>query len=143
MKKERKVLINGIFVNFLIGIIKLFSGLVFRVNALLADSIFTFADLVTDIMSIIGAKISKKRPNKYHPYGYGRVEYITNSFIGIILILVGLITLVHSIKSDYQIPPIVSLIIIIISLVMKYMLTKYYLSINKRLNSEAVEENIE
>ena len=143
MKEENKAIRTGIIVNIFIAFIKLICGIIFKVNALLADSIFTFADLVTDIISMIGVKISKKKPDKFHPYGYGRVEYVTNSLIGIILLFVGVLTLIHSFTSEYEVPSLLSLIIVFLALLMKYILIKYYIEINKKLNSESVDENIE
>ena len=87
MKLERKCLIISMINNLLISIIKVSGGIIFHVSSLFADGLHTFSDFITDIFALIGSKISRKRPTKIHPFGFGRAEYITNLLIGVIIIL--------------------------------------------------------
>ena len=143
MKEERNLLIFTSLFNILIGIIKLIGGVLFHVNALLTDSIYTFSDSITDMIALIGAKLSKKRPTKYHPYGFGRVEYFTNLFIGILMFLVGGFLLVHSFEKNEMIPPLYTLLFVVVSILMKLFAVGLMKKKNKTLKSPIIEDNIE
>ena len=67
MKLELKTLRYSMFNNLVIAIIKVLGGLYFGLGSLFADGLHTFCDFLTDVVSMIGSKISKKRPTKYHP----------------------------------------------------------------------------
>ena len=67
MKIEFKVLIYSMINNLVIASIKVFGGLFYGLGSLLADGLHTFSDFITDIVCLIGSKISKKKPTKYHP----------------------------------------------------------------------------
>ena len=70
MGKETSVLIFSMVSNFIIAVFKIIGGYVFRFSSLFADGLQTFSDFVTDIVSFLGAKFSKKQPTKSHPFGF-------------------------------------------------------------------------
>ena len=82
MNLELKTLIYSMLNNLVISVIKIVGGFIFNLSSLLADGMHTFSDFITDIVCLIGSRISKKKPTKYHPFGFGKVEYLTNLFIG-------------------------------------------------------------
>lgn len=136
MKIELKVLIYSMFNNLVIAILKVFGGIYFNLTSLLADGLHTFSDFVTDIVSLVGAKISKKRPTKVHPFGFGRVEYLANLFIGIILFLLGIFIVINGFGKEHIIPPLSLLWILGISLLLK-VITIFIMSyIGKKVNSQ-------
>ena len=73
MKIELRVLIYSMLNNLIIAIIKILGGAFYGLGSLFADGMHTFSDFVTDIVCLVGAKISKKKPTKYHPFGFGKV----------------------------------------------------------------------
>ena len=73
--KENKIIIITMIFNFIVAVLKLISGLLFSFSTLIADSIQSFIDFITDITSLIANKIGKKRANKNYPFGYGQVYY--------------------------------------------------------------------
>ena len=89
MKLELKVLIYSMINNLFIAIIKIIGGIFYGLGSLFADGMHTFSDFITDIVCLLGANLSKKKPTKYHPFGFGKVEYLTNLFVGVILFLLG------------------------------------------------------
>lgn len=95
MTRELKALIFSMIYNFIISIIKLFGGLFFQLGSLFADGVHTLSDFITDLISFLGVHLSKKRPTKSHPFGFGRVEYITNLFIGMLLVILGIYVIVQ------------------------------------------------
>ena len=69
MKIESKVLIYSMINNLIISIAKIAGGLILGLSSLLADGLHTFCDFATDIICMIGTKISKHRPTKKYPFG--------------------------------------------------------------------------
>ncbi len=105
MKKEYKVLIYSAINNFVIAVIKVIGGVVFGLSSLFADGLHTFSDGIINIIALVGAKLSRKKPTKHHPYGFGRIEYLTNLFVGIMLSLLGLYIFIHSFEKEVIVPP--------------------------------------
>lgn len=118
MKLEQKALYLNIIVNLFVSFIKIFSGVFWNAFTLLIDGIYTISDLVTDVIALFGIKIGRRRANKNHPYGYGRVFYVIELFMGVLAFLVGIFVIYLSFKIDYQKPPlgIIFLILGIVSL---------------------------
>lgn len=91
--KENKVIIITTIFNLIVAILKLTLGIVFSFSTLIADSVQSFIDFITDITSLIVNKIGKRRANKTYPFGYGQVYYIANLFTGFLLFLIGIFIL--------------------------------------------------
>ena len=91
--KENKVIFITTVLNLIVFILKLVSGIVFSFSTLIADSVQSFVDFITDITSLIANKIGKRRANKTYPFGYGQVYYLSNLFTGILLFLIGVFIL--------------------------------------------------
>ena len=66
--------IFGIFTNIVLGIIKLIIGLISNSVSIIADAANNIADTASSLLTIIGFKLSSKKPDKEHPYGYARYE---------------------------------------------------------------------
>ena len=119
MSLEFKTLIYSMINNFIISVIKIVGGVIFNLGSLFADGMHTFSDFITDIVCLIGAKISKKKPTKYHPFGFGKVEYLTNLFVGIVLLLLGIYIVISSFFKKSTIPPISVLMLLIVVFILK------------------------
>ena len=114
MKLEFKTLIYSMINNLIISIIKIIGGVIFGLGSLFADGMHTFSDFITDIVCLVGAKLSKKKPTKYHPYGFGKVEYLTNLFVGIVLLLLAFYIIISSFFKKAVVPPLSVLILLIL-----------------------------
>ena len=88
MKENNLILLTACF-NFISASLKIFLGIVFSFSTLIADSIQSFLDFITDIISLLVNKIGKKRANKTYPFGYGQVYYLSNILTGVLLLLIG------------------------------------------------------
>ncbi|MBR3161597.1 MAG: cation diffusion facilitator family transporter [Bacilli bacterium] len=138
--KERvRVSIQGIIVNIILVIFKAIVGLIANSIAIILDAVNNLSDALSSIITIIGTKLSEKRPNKKHPYGYGRIEYFSSVIIAIIVLLAGLTSLRESIMkiikpelADYSI---VTIIIIVVAVIVKFVFGRYVKSQGERLNS--------
>ena len=86
MDKKKASYIEGtvsIIVNIGLFCIKYWAGIVSGSVALIADAWHTLSDSVSSVIVIVGAKLSSRKPDKEHPFGHGRWEYIASIFIGI------------------------------------------------------------
>ncbi len=81
--------ITGIIVNLFLFTAKYYVGVLTGSIAIIADAWDTLADIVTSILSIVGLKLSNRKPSKNHPFGYGRIEQISALVIAFILGIVG------------------------------------------------------
>ena len=91
--KENRIIVTTMFLNLIVAIIKLVTGLVFSFSTLIADSVQSFMDVITDVTSLIANKIGKRRANKTFPFGYGQVYSVANLFTGALLFLIGIFIL--------------------------------------------------
>ncbi len=88
--KDNNVIIFTMILNFIVATIKLVTGITFSFSTLIADSIQSFVDFITDIMSVFANKLGKRRANKTYPFGYGQIYYVANMFTGFLLFLIGI-----------------------------------------------------
>lgn len=99
--RERKIVftsIIGIIGNMVLTVFKFIVGLLANSIAVILDAVNSLTDAFSSIITIIGTKLSNRRPNREHPYGYGRLEYITSMAIAVIILYAGIASLVESVK---------------------------------------------
>ena len=104
-----KTSIISIVANIVLAGFKAFVGLLANSIAIISDAINNLSDALSNIITIIGTKLAGKAPDKKHPYGYGRIEYMTSLIVSGIVLYAGITSLVESIKkiihpesSDYN-----------------------------------------
>ena len=138
-KKIIKISILGIVVNIILVIFKSIIGLITNSIAIILDAINNLSDALSSIITIIGTKLSEMRPNKKHPFGYGRIEYFSSVIIAIIVLFAGVTSfkeslskILNPILADYSI---VSLIIILVAVFVKFLFGRYVKKEGERLNS--------
>ena len=124
--------------NLVISIIKKGVGIFFKIGSLLADGMHTFSDFITDIVCLMGAKISRKKPTKYHPFGFGRVEYLTNLFVGIVLLLLGIYIVISSFNKEFIVPPLNVLILLSIVFLLKLIAIGLMHKVGDTINSQVL-----
>lgn len=139
--KENKVIIITMILNLIVATIKFALGIIFSFSTLIADSIQSFMDFITDIISLIANKIGKKRANKTYPFGYGQVYYLANLFTGALLFLIGIFILYQFFFFKGNLKPNLTLLIgIIIVLVMKLIVVNLLNYYGKKFKSELMIE---
>ena len=143
MKLEFIILIYSMINNLIIAVTKIVAGFMLGLSSLLADGLHTFCDFVTDIICMIGSKVAKKKPTKYHPFGFGKIEYLTNLFIGIVLLLLGIFIIIHSIGSKTVIPAISLLWLLFGTLILKFIAIAIMNIIGKKINSQLLVTSVE
>lgn len=131
MNKITKVMCISIITNLFLSIVKIVFGTIFVSHALVADGIHSLSDLITDIVAIIGNKISMRPADEKHPYGHGKIEYITSIIIGIIIMSLGFSVIKNSIGKERIIPSLLVAFITIITVIAKYILSTYIMKKGK------------
>lgn len=128
--------ILGILLNFILFAVKGLLGLFTGSIALIADAFNNLTDTASSVITIIGFKMAGKEPDKEHPYGHGRIEYLTGLTISVLIIVVGYQFVVSSFKKILSPSPVTSspLIIGILVLSLSFKLFIYYF--NKRLGKK-------
>lgn len=144
--KENKIIIITTILNFIVFIIKLVTGIFFSFSTLIADSIQSFVDFATDIMSLFANKIGKRRANKTYPFGYGQVYYLANLLTGFLLFLIGIFISYQFFFFKGKLKPNIYLfLILLIVLLLKYivvkLLHKYSLKYKSELMIESTKES--
>lgn len=137
-----KTSVIGIVTNlFLVGF-KAFVGFVSNSIAVILDAVNNLSDALSSLITIIGAKLGSKQPDKKHPLGYGRIEYLSSMIVAAIVLYAGLTSCVESVKkiihpeaADYGT---VSIIIISVAIVVKLILGMYVKKKGKAVNSGAL-----
>jgi len=139
--KENKVILITTVLNLIVFILKLGSGIIFSFSTLIADSVQSFVDFITDITSLIANKIGKRRANKTYPFGYGQVYYLSNLFTGILLFLIGAFILYQFFffKGELNKSPVLFSIIIIV-LIIKFAVVGILQKYGKKYKSELMIE---
>ena len=134
--------IIGILANVFLAGFKAFVGVLSSSIAVIMDAVNNLSDAFSSVVTIIGTKLAGKQPDKKHPYGYGRIEYISSIVIAAIVMLAGFTSckesvdkIVHTKAADYSG---VSLLIIGVAVFVKYFLGRYVKSAGNKYHSEAL-----
>lgn len=85
----RKVTLIGSVLDFILGVAKILVGWLANSQALIADGIHSFSDLLTDFMVLYAARHSHQEADETHPYGHGRIETLATVSLGMVLIGIG------------------------------------------------------
>ena len=140
--KEDKIIITTMILNFIVAVIKLFAGIIFSFSTLIADSIQSFTDFITDITSLIASKIGKRRANKTYPFGYGQVYSVANLFTGALLFLIGIFIVYQFFFFDGEVNPNIELFAILLLLIIIKSLVVFLLQhFGKNFKSEVMIES--
>lgn len=128
MEKVTKVLVKSLIVNILLTLTKFVFGLIYKSKVLVADGIHSLSDLATDIVSIYGSKLSLKPADTEHPYGHGKIEYLTSIVIGAVILALALSLLGNSLNAKNTIASNMVLYVTIFTILAKYLISRYILS---------------
>ncbi|MBR0303156.1 MAG: cation transporter [Clostridia bacterium] len=132
----------GIAANIFLVAIKGLAGLMSGSIAIILDAVNNLSDAISSTVTMIGAKIAARRPDKKHPLGHGRVEYISAMIVSAIVVYAGVTSLVESVKkiispagADYSA---LTLAIISTAVVVKIILGLYVRGVGRKVNSASL-----
>lgn len=121
--------------NLFLTIIKFFGAIISNSITLLADSIHSLSDLLTDIIAIIGNKFSTLPADEEHPYGHGKYEYITSMIMSFLIMLLGFSMLHNVFTKKITNPNNFALVFLFITFIIKYFISKIIINKGKIFNS--------
>ena len=131
--------IIGILANVLLAAFKAAIGIMSHSIAVTLDAVNNLSDALSSIITIVGTKLAGRLPDKKHPLGYGRIEYLSAMIVSGIVLYAGITSAVESVKKiihpeapDYGI---ISLVIIAVAVVAKIVLGRYVKAKGKQVNS--------
>ena len=141
-KEIVKVSIIGIIANVFLSAFKAVIGFISGSIAIVLDAVNNITDVASSLVTIIGTKLANKKPDREHPFGHGRAEYLTAMVISVIILYAGITSLTESIKKIINpITPkynVVSLIIVVVAILVKIVLGEYVKRKGKELNSTSL-----
>lgn len=137
-----KTSIISIVSNIVLSLFKAFVGLLANSIAIILDAVNNLSDALSSIITIVGTKLAGKAPDKNHPFGYGRIEYMTSLIVSAIVLYAGITALTSSIKkiiypevADYST---ITLVILIAGIIVKFILGIYVKKKGKEVNSDSL-----
>lgn len=129
----------GIFLNICLFVGKLIAGLLSNSIAIIADAVNNLSDAASSAITLIGFKISEQKPDKDHPYGHGRVEYIAGLLISIAIVFMGFELIKSSIEKiihpQEMACDMITVAILVASILVKIYMFSYNRSIGKKIES--------
>lgn len=138
-----KVSVVNIVNNIVFAVLKVIIGMLSGSVSILTDAINNITDSASAIITIIGTKLSQKSPDSKHPFGYGRIEYLTSLIIGIIVTISGVEMIINSSKSIINPTPVdyssITIIVLVITIIGKFGLANYTKRMGDRLDSGALQ----
>ena len=141
-KKIIRVSIVGILANVLLAAFKALVGLLSGAIAILMDAVNNLSDALSSVITIVGTKLSARPADQKHPFGHGRVEYLSAIVISLIVITAGITSLVESVKKiiNPSTPSYttLTLVVIIVAIVVKLLLGVFVKGQGKALKSDAL-----
>ena len=145
-REREKIIIRtsiiGIIANVFLAAFKAFIGLGVHSIAIVMDAVNNLSDAMSSLITILGTRLASKRPDRKHPLGHGRIEYLSAMVIAGLVIYAGITAFIESVKKiiDPQTPDYstVALIIVAAAVLVKIILGRYVKSIGQKVNSDAL-----
>ncbi|MBO7709392.1 MAG: cation transporter [Lachnospiraceae bacterium] len=134
--------IIGIIANVFLAAFKAVIGLMTNSIAIVLDAVNNISDAGSSLITIIGTKLAAKEPDKKHPFGYGRIEYLSAMIISVIVLYAGMTSFIESVKQiihpetpDYNA---VSMVIVAVAVIVKILLGRYVKGVGEKVNSDSL-----
>lgn len=137
-----KTSIIGIVTNVVLASFKVLVGVIAHSIAVVLDGVNNFSDALSSVITIIGAKLAGKKPDKEHPLGHGRVEYLSAMIVSALVLYAGGTALLESVKKIFH-PQEVSysaltLWVLVIAIIAKLFLGRYVKAKGEQVQSGAL-----
>ena len=134
--------IVGLFLNISLSVLKIILGILTGSISILGDSVNNLSDSISSVITMIGFRLSGKPADREHPYGHGRIEYISGFLVAIFVIAVAIellrTSVSHIIHPNEMDVSIATIIILSCTILVKLWMSLFYFKISKRINSAAM-----
>ena len=131
--------IYGIISNLLISVLKLIIGVISNSVSIMVDAVNNISDMASCVFTIVGFKLSSKKPDQNHPFGYARYEYIFGFVIALFMMAMGLLfvkeSIVKIIHPEELVINFYTFMVLIIAIVVKITQMTIYLDFSKSIKS--------
>lgn len=133
----------GIFCNVLLFLLKLFAGLVTGAVSIMADAFNNLSDAGSSVVTLLGFKMAGKPADTEHPFGHGRIEYLSGLFVAVAILLMGVELLKSSVEKILHPEALefktVSVMILAAAIMLKLWMAYFNFSLGKKISSEAMK----
>ena len=144
VEKINRVLRKSIIINIILVIFKILIGYIGHSRAMIADGVNSISDLITDFIAIFGNKMSNKKSNKKHPFGYGKIEYLTSILVGFFVLFMGIELIINAFSLNLKTPDFIVFVASIVIFFSKYAFSLYMLNKGKEYkNSILISSSVE
>ena len=134
--------ILGICANLALAGFKAAVGLLSNSIAIVLDAVNNLSDALSSVITIIGTKLAGRKPDKKHPYGHGRIEYITGMLIAVIVLFAGISSFKESVEKilhpEAASYTVLSLVVIAVAIAVKLLMGRYVKGVGEKLSSQAL-----
>ena len=144
-ERDRKIIrtsVIGILANVFLAAFKAVVGLTSNSIAIVMDAVNNLSDAASSVITIVGTKLAGREADRKHPFGYGRIEYLSAMVISLLVLYAGVTALTESIKKiihpdvpDYSA---VALIIVAVGVVTKILLGRYVKRVGESVHSDSL-----
>ena len=144
-ERDRKIIrtsVIGILANVFLAAFKAVVGLTSNSIAIVMDAVNNLSDAASSVITIVGTKLAGREADRKHPFGYGRIEYLSAMVISLLVLYAGVTALTESIKKiihpdvpDYSV---VALIIVAVGVVTKILLGRYVKRVGESVHSDSL-----
>ena len=132
----------NILVNLIFAAIKVVIGLAVSSIAIVSEGVNNATDSATSLITIVGTKLSAKHPTEKHPFGFGRIEYLTSLLISVLILFTGAELMESSVKRIFEPQEMsisyVTMAIIAVSALVKLVLGLYTITEGRRVDSSSL-----
>lgn len=135
--------IVGISLNFLLFLIKLIVGIITRSIAVTADAFNNLSDTASSIITLLGFKLASIPADEEHPFGHGRIEYLSGLVVSVLVVLVGFefaktsfLKILHPSETIFELLPFV---LLLLSIGVKVWLSRFNKYVGTFINSSALQ----
>ena len=134
--------IIGILANIFLAAFKAAVGLASNSIAIVMDAVNNISDAASSVITIVGTKLAGKEPDRKHPFGYGRIEYLSAMVISMLVLYAGVTAFIESVKKiiqpdtpDYSAA---ALIVVAVAVVVKIILGRYVKRVGEKVHSDSL-----
>lgn len=132
----------GIAVNLLLALTKVVIGVLVSSIAIISEGVNNASDVLSSLLTLIGAKLARKHPDEKHPFGYGRIEYLVSLIISVLILVTGIEMVSSSVKAIFHPEELsisyLALGILAASAFIKFFLGTYTIKMGEKADSSAL-----
>lgn len=138
MNKTSIILFKSLFLNVIISFFKILFGYIGASGALVASGFQSLSDMATDGLAIVASKLSRKKPTFKHPYGYGKIEYISGVIVGLVVFALSVSIITEAIFEKPMVPDKMVIIATLVTLIPKAVLAWYLIKEGTKMRRDII-----